>query len=470
MASVEDMPVEQLRAYIRELKPEARSLLLAEFERAALRGDDMPAAPLVLQELRNEIRGVNTKLARIGNPQRLFFEPLEHFLVDEAPDREFCGRIPRGCLEPVWHWISRGLMPAETKAYAAEVSRVLLAGNRMGAESAVRIFQDRAVEHIDAALAAVDNDDKARRRLAGQFGVADGLKHLRQVANVLRARDTLSFLASRLPPTIRNLADETLNGVKNLLDSVVRDPEVFVYALVTVMDRLVVPWQVVRLAVKAAESDLAERIAQTSYGVAVPIVLAEIERKVGELRTDLRRRQVTGVGILLKDIHDGVRVLRSEIDLSGGTEWGRRLPALRGEISRLITAEVETLPGRVRRLLRPRAAQDISSATMLDQIDVAETESLLGFLEVCRQHAGELAVNEVTLRVHSDIENYLDNRTPLLLEALRHATKADRKFHQSQVDAAVRFVGKIFGAKYASLLAKAGEVAARGAKSKAAKG
>jgi hypothetical protein len=255
-----------------------------------------------------------------------------------------------------------------------------------------------------------------------------------------------------------------------LLDSVVRDPEVFVYALITVMDRLVVPWQIVRLAVKAAESDVAERIAKTSYGVAVPILLAEIERKIGELRSDLKRGHVTGVGILLKEIHDGVRTLRSEVDFSGPSEWGRRLPALRTEISRVIVAEIDTLPGRVRRLLRPRPAHEVSAGSALDADDVAETEGLLGFLEMSRIQAGELAVNEATLRVHSEIEAYLDNRTPLLLDALRGATKTERKFRQSQIDAAVRFVGKIFGTKYAALLAKAAEVAGQEAKPRAAKG
>jgi len=38
------------------------------------------------------------------------------------------------------------------------------------------------------------------------------------------------------------------------------------------------------------------------------------------------------------------------------------------------------------------------------------------------------------------------------------------------VDAAVRFAGKVFGASYASLLAKAAEVAAQGGDRKAAKG
>ena len=61
------------------------------------------------------------------------------------------------------------------------------------------------------------------------------------------------------------------------------------YALVLVMSRLAAPWQLVRLAVKAAQSDDAVRIAATPYAITVEIVLADMERMVGELTTDLKR-------------------------------------------------------------------------------------------------------------------------------------------------------------------------------------
>src|SRR5205807_1571284 len=46
------LPVDRLRDYLRELKPEARALLMAELERGRLRGEELPAIGLILQELR----------------------------------------------------------------------------------------------------------------------------------------------------------------------------------------------------------------------------------------------------------------------------------------------------------------------------------------------------------------------------------------------------------------------------------
>ena len=75
----------------------------------------------------------------------------------------------------------------------------------------------------------------------------------------------------------------------------------------------------------------------------------------------------------------------------------------------------------------------------------------------------------MTLRVHSELQNYFETSTAPLLDSLRSGDEAHRGFRLSQVEAAVRFSAKVFGASYASLLAKAAEVAAQGGERKAAK-
>jgi hypothetical protein len=157
------------------------------------------------------------------------------------------------------------------------------------------------------------------------------------------------------------------------------------------------------------------------------------------------------------------------MDLSGDSPWARQLATMRATVSKLVKGEIETVPGRVRRMLRPRQTNETRPGSTLDESEVAETEALIEFVGVCRNYASELAINEVTLRVHSELQNYFETSTSPLLDSLRMADDAYRAFRQSQVDAAVRFSGKVFGASYASLLAKAAEVAAQGAERKAAK-
>src|SRR5262249_44252918 len=161
---------------------------------------------------------------------------------------------------------------------------------------------------------------------------------------------------------------------------------IFLHSLVTVMSRLSVSWQLIRLATKAADSDKTARVAATPYAAAVNIVLAEVERLVKELKADLKSGRGVAVIALLKMIHDAARGRRTEMDLSVDSAWGRRLAAIRAEISNLVKWEIESAPGRMRRLLRPRPADEIAAGAALDPDDVAEMEALVVFVDACRKY------------------------------------------------------------------------------------
>jgi hypothetical protein len=459
----EAVPNEKLRQYLSELKPEARALLAAELERALLRGDEPPGASFILEELRKEARATGRKIPRPGNPQRLFFAPFEPFLVDDAPERKHRGRISRTSLDPVWEWICRDLAPQEAKSYADQINMLLAANEKKGAEQVARAFQDLAELRMRDTLGTIKNDDKARRRVAVQIGTPHALEDLREVAAILRVRDALAVIASRLPATISNLADEQLENVRTLLESPIgRHKDIFVHALLLVMSRLGSPWQVIRLAILAAGTDAAARVADTPYASAVDIVLTDMERMIAGLRESLKAGNSAEVASFLKDTHDAARALRTEMDLSGDSPWARQLAALRAEVSRLLQAEIDNLPGQVRRMLRPRPAKEVGAGMALDAGDVAEIEAKLVLAATCRNYAGELAVSEATRRVLSDLQNFFDSGTQVLIDRLRTSPPGERTFRQSQVDAAVKFCAKLFGADFASTLAKAADVAAKG--------
>jgi hypothetical protein len=142
---------------------------------------------------------------------------------------------------------------------------------------------------------------------------------------------------------------------------------------------------------------------------------------------------------------------------------------LRAEVSRLLQAEIDDLPGQVRRVLRPRSAKGVRGDATVDSSEVEEIEAKLALTATCRSYASELAISEATLRVQSELQSYFDTGTQVLLDRLRAAPAAERNFRQSQLDAAVRFCAKLFGTNYAGTLAKAADVAAKG-EQKLAKG
>jgi len=81
---------------------------------------------------------------------------------------------------------------------------------------------------------------------------------------------------------------------------------------------------------------------------------------------------------------------------------------------------------------------------------------------VCRTYASELAINEVTLRTYSDLQQYVEHSTEGLVQALRGGDTKARAYRQMQVKAAIRFCEVLFGHDYASLMSRAAENAVTG--------
>jgi hypothetical protein len=358
-------------------------------------------------------------------------------------------------------------MPEDTKEYSAQVEQALMAGDAAMAEQQAQRFQDRVASRIGEMLESAD--DKERRRLSVQLGTSRALEDVQALRGLLHHREALTTLGTQVPGHINALTGPMLENVKAQIDGTAgTQADVLLYCLILVLSRLASPWHLLRLATKAAGSDDAKRIAETPYAVAVQIVLEEVDRRVRELAADLKSGRGIAVSALLKEIYDSLRGLRSEVDMPAESPWGRQVAAVRAEVSKILTAEIELMPGRVRRLIRPRPAKEIAPDTQLAAADVTETEALIGFVATCRNYASELAINEITQRVFKEMQQFLETGTRTLLDGLRGAKPSERSFRQSQIDAAVRFCAKVFGPEYAALLAKAAEVASHDQERKAA--
>lgn len=459
------LPVERLRAYLRELKPEVRAMLVATVERGLQSGQDIPGSELILEELRSGMRGAGQSFNRPGEPSRLFFAPLTPFLVDQFFDRALPGRIERPALTPLWNWISRDLAPERTRAYCDELGPLLEAGREGAAAPIVQRFQDDVCAALARKLDQIELDERERGRVAAQIGRPRAIPAVEALHRVLSQRDQLAQIGARLPHNIRNLADDQLdNAVALLRHSTAARRELLQPALILLMRRLNSGWHLIRMALRAAESDVAGKVAQSPLALAVDLVFAELRWNCGRLRQLLKTGAIPEAGALIKEIHDTIRALRTEMDLSGDTPWSRELAAIRTEISDLLKGEIDGMPGRVRRLLRPIAAKEIRPGSELDAADVKETEARLDLVAACRNYASELAINQVAPRVYSELQTLVESGNPQLIEALRAAAPDERKYRQSQIDAAVRFSAKLFGTEYAAGVARAASVAASGRK------
>ncbi|MBN9011676.1 MAG: hypothetical protein J0H25_01190 [Rhizobiales bacterium] len=458
---------ERLREYLAQLPPKAQALLMREFERAIERGEDAAVATLVLEELRRVARSPTDDLtARAEDPARLVFRPLDPFLVDgNAAIRP--GQIRRASLLPVWQWLCRDGAPDAARAFLAALAQPDEAASASERNRPINDFQAVVAETIDRAITGGGDSRRALARLGSPQAIED----LPAIGAVLKAREALDTLNGRLPATLRAFGDSQIASVNGALNNpVLQSRPVLPFALSLVIARLVAPWQVIRLAIAAAASDDEIRVAATPFGVAVTMAIHDLVQIAGGLRADIKRGNFTDVPDGLKTVHDGVRGLRTELDIRNDSAWGRQLAAIRVNISNAFQVEIDSVPGRVRRLLRQRPDKDISATSRLDPIDIDETAALIDFVAVCRTYASELAINEVTLRTFSDLQHYLEPTTEALVEALRGADSRTLPFRQMQAKAAIRFCEVLFGRDYAALMERAAESAVNGERKSARAG
>jgi hypothetical protein len=445
--------LERLRGYLAQLAPGTRALLMRECERALGSGRDA-VAELVLDELRRAVRGSDNERSRGPEVRRQVFRPLEPFLVDGGVAH--CpGRIRRPALEAVWQWLSQERLAAQTHELETTLSDVA-GGGAAAAVAALRAYRAMAGEAIAVALGSAAG--RGGERLPARLAVPKVTEDLAPIGAVLAADEALENFAARLPPTMTTFGPAQIGVMLAAFDApALQTPLMMPFALAVVAARLAAPWQIVRLAIHMAGSDDEARVAAVPHGIAVTMALDELSRLCAVLRTDIRRGHLDHLADHLKTVHDGVRGLRTELDLRAESTWGRQLAAIRKDISSALKAMIESVPGRVQRLLRSRTDRDIGPTSQLDASEIDETAALIGLVAVCRGFAGELALSEVTQRAFTELQHYVERATAALVEQLKGSDARVRAFRQQQVDVAVRFCTPLFGADFAALMARAAE-------------
>ena len=445
--------IERLREYLGQLPPKAQALLMREFERAIERGEDVTVANFVLEQLRMIVRSSSDDMTpRADDPMRRVFRPLEPFLVENVAHIR-PGQIRRSSLAPIWMWLGHEGNPDAVRAFEAALEQ----GATPDINAAVRAMQIAASDAIANVTGALSSGE--RQRTLGRLGAPSVVEDIAPIGAVLAASDVLDKLSAKLPGQIRVFADSHVASAMSALNlPALQTPQVLPFAVSLVLQRLAAPWQIVRLGIAVAASDDEIRVASTPFGATVTMAIHDLSRVASELRNDIKRGQFQDTSNHLKTLHDGVRGLRTELDIRSDSAWGRQLAAIRAEISNSLQSEIDSVPGRVRRLLRQGPDKDVTTANRIDPEDVEETAALIDFVAVCRNYASELAINEVSLRAHTELQHYVEKATETLVESLRTHDEKVRAFRMMQMKVAIRFCEVMYGPDYASLMSKAAEM------------
>jgi hypothetical protein len=275
--------------------------------------------------------------------------------------------------------------------YAKGIDALIAANNQRGARQEAATFQTKIVKYLENTLGSVDGADQTRVKLATYTASHAAYGDLTKILCVLRARDALAKFGEAMPVTIKKFDDARVSKTAKLLEAFgANHAEALPFALTLVANRLRTPWQLIRLATKAAPSKNAADIAATPFAIAISMVLDRLDDKRSALRVALRNNRVLVCREILTDIYDTEYALRVRIDLLDESDWGKRLRNLMSAVAALVEAEVSRFPDNIAHVLGSRSLRSHQSlAGRLTYLAWKGRDTVSGGAAYCRKLIGQ---------------------------------------------------------------------------------
>ena len=371
--------VDQIRAYLGGLTPQARASLLVEIERMLLYGEEVPGASIMLAELRAEFRKSGLSSDRAGNPSRYFFKPIEALFVDRSPELANSGQISRGSLSAIWEWINQSLLPAMAGDYCEKMKQAIVANNAHEARQIAAGFQTKVIKSLEVTLSSRQGIEGVRSGLGRYTSSRASFDDLTKIMSALRAGTAIVAFGDALPPKIENLEGEMLAKTRGLLDAFAsKHPEAMPFALTIVMKRLKTPWQLILLTTGMARGKNAGDIEATQYAISVSMVLDHLDDKRLALKQAVKSNRIPIAKGILTDIYDIEHALKTRIGQLEASNWGRRLDELMAAIDDDLQAEFRTLPENIGHVLGARTLRRHSAPGLLTSLVRRSRDALVG--------------------------------------------------------------------------------------------
>lgn len=452
----------KIQTYLRSLSPKAVEALVSNLQQAKVRKNADPHLNLVLAAAAALIPKV--KPADLGGPdrkaqvQRLFFAPLDSFLISETLPVRQEGRINRAMIERVWKWLGRDVIPNEVKTVLDQAGSNAVSGERV--DALVQALRSRAVEAVGEALHRSEISEKDRRLIAVELGGDRGIAELKDIYKIFAAERWLVPFLQNIPDRINEHRLKHDFDVLRMVDKCSsRFPDHLPLIASALVDRSEVPAALCTFAGRLAGDLDPKVIAGSPFAPIVDVVMSEAER-LQILALDHRNNNPDPVAFsrALSDYHSLVRGVERDMDLSMAGRWQQRLSETKRNISSEVTRELKSAHGAIRRALQvPRLDKD--GQFEQDQAAIDEAVRILRVLMMARGASETLAVSEVEKQTRQSIEQTLELLTRTLMTDLGKARGRDVLAQLSAVDVAVMLSEIYFGADYAAQLRRSRQAA-----------
>lgn len=463
----------KIQTYLSGLSPKAVEALVRKLERTKNRKRRDPHLEVILAAALGLLRkpdvphsDLDAATARRGQIERMFFAPLDSFLINEfLPNRQE-GRINRAVLDKVWRWIGRDLMPTDVRMVLEQAGNAAVSGDRV--DSLVQALRTRSVDAIGEALHLSETDEKQRRRIGIELGGERGIAELKDIQRVFSSERWLMPFLQTMPDRINEHRLKKDHDVLRLVDKCTgRFPDHVPVLAAALIDRAEAPAALCAFAGRLAGDDDPRVIANSPFTPFVDVVMSEAER-LNILAIEHRQNNPDPVAFsnALADYNTLVRGVERDIDLSATGKWQNQLADTKRSISDVVTRELNNAPGSVRRALQvPKVKAD--GTLDVDQTAIDDAVRTLRVVTMVRNGSETFAVNDVGKRTRQAVEQTLEIVTRSLITDLGKAKGDQLEAHQAAADVAIMLSEIYFGTDYAAQLRRSRQSAVSKAKSRA---
>lgn len=334
----------ELKRFLASLPPDKATTLAAAVERGRLTGESALPVDLILDGLRPTLRRVQAR--RIPTPQRLLFEPIQDFLVDDPREYKQPGRIARSSIRVLWRWLAKDAMRVGLADLESQIARAILTRETKRQAELVARLQSEVVAVVRSASENAVEGSTERRVLSTKFGGEDALLDIEEIELLLGGAQDLSQLRALLPKRIDMLTEQHTSFVRDVYDHLAsRRPELCPYVGLLVLGRLKRPWEALRLAGVMSRRTNEILFSQTDMGVVGDILLADMENLALDIASV--RPETIEPDPLLTKLERFVQMsggLVREIGVRRDGKWGQRLIKIRGVASDAMDALIARAP------------------------------------------------------------------------------------------------------------------------------
>lgn len=452
------MSTEKLRDFLCNLSPEARRTLVHGLEEAIARGERDPNHKLILTLAREAFLRNQPPIARIGTAKRVFYKPLEPFLISEVLPQKQRSRIHRASLDPIWNWIERDLAKDRVAGAIHDLEKALDEGEASEVEAAARALRARVLAVVREYLAALLATPEGHRRLSGHLGGQRVLDDLRDMVDIFEAERALSAFLKGIAEHV--IADRrSVEPVKGAFANFVRvEPGKAVFALAALTPRFDPPEDFLRFVVEAVGSDDLAAVIRSDYAPAIELTLTEISRLIE--RFSKLPRSVANIAAIqgtVRQYHRWIRTFEVVFEVGPSSEWGRRLAEFRSTMATRVASLIEPAPILARRALRPvRTERGLQPP---DQDVVAEALVAVSLLDTAGTARDSLALNRLLPETRKSVEQVVETMTNGIIAELKGCSEGERQILTEYADTGISLSAAVFGDDYAAVIRRGRSVA-----------